>query len=183
MAETVQDWAARAATLPGELVRATPAAVSAGGRVLEAATRVNLLAASGGDGRLSRVRSGRGARVDVAVKVRGTGSTAEAVVIREGPVSLLQGTAGHREPFQYLAERSGGARSYSMARRRKANRRGQYDRRGLVYIPGVGPRQFANHPGTKGQAIFSKAWDTAREAAGQAGAEVFVDAIRRHFAD
>lgn len=177
MAETVQDWAARAAQLPAALVQATPGAVSAGAQVLEAASRANLLAASGGDGRLSRVRSGKGAKVDVSVKVTGTGSRAEARVVPVGPVSLLQGTRAHREPFQYVAQRSGGARTYSMARRRKANRRG------LIYIPGVGVRQFVQHRGAPSQRVFSRAWDTAREDAGQAGSEVFVAAIRRHFSD
>jgi len=82
---TVGDWAQRAATLPAVLVEATPRAVRQGGEVLESAARVNLLAATGGDMRLSRVRSGKGATVRLELKLLGSGSRSRAVVTRPGP--------------------------------------------------------------------------------------------------
>lgn len=175
MAQTVQAWAARAATLPGELVRVTPQAVTAGARVLETETRANLLADSGGDLRLSRVRSGKGAALKVEVRTLGAGSRAQAVVVPTGPVMLLeQDLPRHRQPFQYLSARTGGARSYSMARRRKASRRG------LIYVPGVGSFQSVNHPGTKGKRPVGRAFDSHHEEAGRKGLDVFARTAREH---
>jgi hypothetical protein len=142
----VSDWARRAATLPAALVQATPRAVRAGAGPLEDQARTNLRSASGGDLFLSRVRSGKGARVDVKVQTQGSGSGTRALVLPVGPVSLLENdTRAHREPFQYVAERTGGARRYSMNRRRRAARRG------VISIPGVGVRTYVRHRGTRGQ--------------------------------
>lgn len=176
MAQTVQSWAARAATLPGELVRATPEAVTAGARVLESASRANLLADSGGDMRLSRVRSGKGGQMKLDVRVVGTGSRARAEVVPTGPVMLLEAdTARHVQPFQYLSQRTGGAQSYSMARRRKA-RRERY-----IYIPGLGIyRASVNHPGTKGKRPVGRAFDSHHDEAGRRGLDVFARTARTH---
>lgn len=171
----VSDWARRAATLPAVLVEATPRAVRAGAEPLEQQARTNLRSATGGDLRLSRVRSGKGARVDVQVKVQGSGSGTRALVLPVGPVSLVEGdTKAHREPFQYLSARTGGRRDYSMKRRRKAVRRG------LISIPGVGIRTYVQHRGTRGQHPVGRAMDTAGRAAGRAGAEVFARTIAEH---
>ncbi len=171
----VSDWARRAATLPAVLVEATPRAVRAGAKPLEEQARENLRRSSGGDLRLSRVRSGKGARVDVKVTTQGSGSGTRALVLPVGPVSLLEGdTRSHREPFQYLAQRTGGARSYSMKRRRKAARRG------LISIPGVGVRTRVHHPGTVGKQPVGRAMQVAGRDAGQAGAAVFVRVIADH---
>ena len=175
MPDTVEGWAARAATLPAALVHATPDAVKAGAHVLEAASSAKLLAASGGDMRLSRVRSGRGAALKVSVRVVGAGARAQAQVVPTGPVMLLEAdTPRHVQPFRYVSQRTGGAKSYSMARRRKATRRG------LIYIPGLGTFQSVKHPGTKGKRPIGRAWDESKEAAGAAGVGIFSDAIRRH---
>jgi hypothetical protein len=171
----VQEWARRAATLPAVLVETTPRAVRAGATPLEEQARTNLRTASGGDLRLSRVRSGKGARVDVQVRLQGSGSATRAMVLPVGPVSLLEGdTRAHREPFQYLAVRTGGARSYSMNRRRKAVRSR------AMNIPGVGWRTYVRHPGTTGQRPVGRAMTEASRQAGAAGAAVFLRAITEH---
>lgn len=174
MTQTLQEWAERAATLPAVLVEATPRAVRAGADVLEGTARSNLTRASGGDLRLSRVRSGKGARVDVKVRTDGSGSRARAVVVPVGPVSLVENdTRAHQQPFQYLSARTGGARSYSMARRRKAVRAR------AMNIPGVGWRMRVRHPGTKGKEPVAKAMLDAG-VAGRAGAAVFTRAVANH---
>lgn len=177
MTQTVSEWAQRAATLPAALVEATPRAVIASSRVLDAQVRANVAQATGGDMILSRVRSGKGARVDTVVRMVGSGSKTQARVIPTGPIMLVeQDTRRHREPFQYLAQRTGGARSYSMARRRGASRRG------FLRIPGVGFRASANHPGTKGKEPVRRAFQASGSEAGRAGAEMFARAVREHMA-
>lgn len=182
----LQEWAQRAATLPAVLVQATPRAVRAGGARIENQARRNLRTASG-DLRLSRVRSGKGARVDVRLDVQGSGSGARAVVLPVGPVSLLENdTRAHEQPFRYAGtDGQGGRRRYATqgqqlagggtARRRRARRPGA-----VMYIPGVGVRTYVRHPGTKGQQPVSKAMRQAAPVAGRVGAEVFQRAIRNH---
>lgn len=171
----LQDWAQRAATLPAVIVQTTPRAVRAGAAPLETQARVNLRRASGGDLRLSRVRSGRGARVDVQVKVQGSGTGTRALVLPVGPVSLVENdTRPHREPFAYLSERTGGQRSYSMDRRRRRVRSR------VLAIPGVGVRTHVRHPGTSGKHPLGNTMRMAGRDAGRAGAEVFARAIREH---
>ncbi len=171
----LEDWARRAATLPAALVEATPRAVRTGAEVLERAARTNLTAATGGDLHLSRVRSGKGARVDLVVEVKGAGRSALGVVTPTGPVKLVEeATRAHRAPFQYLSARTGGTRSYSMARRKVAGRRG------FLYIPGVGYRAHARHPGTSGKQPIGRAFAAAGPDAGVAGVAVFAETARRH---
>ena len=184
---TPLEWAARAAALPAVLVQTTPRAVRAGVEPLEDRARANLRRVSGGDMKLSRVRSGQGARVDVKVVLAGSGSSARASVLPVGPVSLVEGdTRRHVEPFTYSgAAGSGGRRRYATqgeelagggrARRRRARPRG-----GVLVIPGVGVRTHVNHPGTRGQEPVRSAMREAGGAAGRAGAAVFVRAIADH---
>jgi hypothetical protein len=173
--QTVQDWADRAATLPAALVDATPRAVLAGSRVLDAAVRANVAQATGGDMRLSRVRSGKGARVDTVVRLVGSGSRAQARVVPVGPIMLVEkDTRRHLQPFRYVAERTGGKRSYSMARRRKASRSP------IMNIPGVGWRRRVDHPGTKGKEPVHRAFRQSGDDAGRAGVIVFQRAAREH---
>jgi hypothetical protein len=175
MTQPLQDWARRAATLPAVIVQTTPRAVHAGAEQLEMQARTNLRSASGGDQRLSRVRSGKGARVDVQIRVRGSGSGAQALVLPTGPVSLVENdTRAHVQPFRYVAERTGGRRTYSMARRRRAQRSP------VMVIPGIGVRTHVRHPGTRGQHPVARAMQMAGREAGQAGAEVFARAVRDH---
>jgi hypothetical protein len=180
-------WARRAATLPAVLVDTTPGAVGAGAEVLESRARANLLAASGGDLRLSGARSikaarggGSGQRVDVTVKLFGTGRGTEARVRPVGPVSLIEGpTRAHRIPFAY-----GTGRRYAMAGQRLASggtaRRKRANRQPFVWIPGVGFRTSVQHPGTKGKRPVQRAFTAARAEAGRAGLTVFAEAIERH---
>lgn len=189
MTVTVAEWAQRAATLPAALVEATPRAVKTGGALLEEAARVNLLAATGGDMRLSRVRSGKGASVKLELKLLGSGSRSRAVVNPTGPVMLIEDrTKPHREPFRYSgASGSGGRRRYATAgeqlagggtaRRKRARGRSG---RGLLYIPGVGFRQFANHGGTRGKRPVRNAFRDHADEAGRAGLLVFATATRNH---
>jgi hypothetical protein len=174
---TVGSWARRAATLPAVLVDSTPPAVRAGAEVLEGAARANLLRATGGDMRLSRARSvaaarrgggGGGQRVDVRVKLVGAGKRAEAIVKPVGPVSLVEApTRAHRIPRGYSP-------GYSMDRRRKAQRRG------FIWIPGVGFRTGASHPGTRGKRPVRRAMESHSDEAGRAGLTVFATAVQRH---
>lgn len=175
MTQTVTEWAAKAATLPAALVEATPRAVRAGAGVLEAQTRANVAQATGGDMRLSRVRSGKGATIALRVRTVGSGSRTRAEVVPTGPIMLVErDTRAHASPRQSLAQRTGGRRSYSMARRRTASRRG------FLYIPGVGFRTSANHPGTKGKQPVKRAFRSSADEAGRAGVLVFRTAVRNH---
>lgn len=175
MTQTVQEWAARAATLPAALVDATPRAVTESARVLDRQVTTNLRADTGGDMRLSRVRSGKGAQITTRVRTVGSGSRTRAQVVPGGPIMLIEGdTAKHKLPRQTLAQRTGGTRSYSMARRRKAARVG------YLNIPGIGFRMSANHPGTTGKRPVRRAFQTAGDDAGRAGVLVFQAAVRAH---
>lgn len=180
MTDPLEGWARRVATLPAALVEATPAAVRTAAETLEGPARANLLTTSGGDGRLSRVRSGKGARVDVSVKVEGAGSSARGLVVPVGPVQLLEkDTRRHREPFEY-----GTGRRYAMAGQTLAGggtaRRKRAGRTGVVVVPGYGPRRGVNHPGTRGKHPIGKAFTAAGPRAGLDGVAVFAKTARRH---
>lgn len=178
--------ARKLATLPAALVQATPRAVAAGAAPLEDRARENLRAASGGDLRLSRVRSGKGARVDVRVRLSGAGSRAVASVLPVGPVSLVEGdTRKHREPFSYSGVTgAGNRRRYATAGQTTATgavaRRRRRVRSDLLSIPGVGVRTYVDHPGTRGRHPVGNAMGQAGPAAGRAGAAVFVRAVADH---
>jgi hypothetical protein len=171
--------AAKLAALPAALVEATPRAVRAGGAVLETRVRANVAGATGGDMRLSRVRSGRGARISVDTAVVGAGSRAQARVTPTGPIMLVEeDTNPHRQPFQY-----GTGRRYAMAGELMANgmraRRGRAGRRGFLFIPGVGFRAHARHPGTRGKHPVRDAFVQSGNDAGRAGVLVFQQAVRQ----
>jgi hypothetical protein len=173
--QTVQEWAARAATLPAALVEATPRAVVASARILDEQATTNLRVATGGDLKLSRVRSGKGATIALRVRTAGSGSRTRAEVVPTGPIMLIEAdTRRHTSPRQSLAQRTGGARSYSMARRRSASRTG------YLNIPGVGFRANANHPGTKGKRPVRRAFQQSGDEAGRAGVLIFSETVRRH---
>ncbi len=92
---------------------------------------------AGGDLRLGRVRSGKGAAIGVRYDLIGTGRNVSAEVKATGPVPLLANPIpAHRIP--------------------KASRR-----RKVLAIPGIGVRASANHPGTKGK----DTWNRGRERA------------------
>lgn len=179
-------WAQRATSLPAVLVQTTPRAVRAAAAPLEDRARSNLRGASGGDLRLSRVRSGRGARVDVRVSLQGSGSRARAVVLPSGPVSLVENdTRRHVQPFGYSGTAgAGGRRRYATAGEELAGggtaRRKRRQRSPVMGIPGIGVRTRVVHPGTRGQHPVSSAMGQAGAAAGRAGAAVFVRAIADH---
>lgn len=180
MTQPLQDWARRAATLPAVIVQTTPRAVRAGAEPLEDRARANLRGASGGDLRLSRVRSGRGARVDVKISLQGSGSGTRALVLPVGPVSLVENdTRAHRIPFQYGTGRRYATAGQQLARGGIARRR-RAQRTGVVVIPGVGVRAWVRHRGTTGQHPVGRAMQMAGRQAGQAGAEVFARAVRDH---
>jgi hypothetical protein len=174
-------WAHRAATLPAALVQATPRAVRAGGGVLELQAQQNLRSAAGGDSFLSRVRSGKGARVSVRLRVAGSGSRSRAEVLPTGPVSLIENdTRPHRQPFSY-----GTGRRYATAGQQLANgtgvaRRKRAVRAGVIAVPGRGVFARVDHPGTRGKHPVGRAFTEAAPEAGRAGAAVFTAAIRTH---
>lgn len=186
MTQTVQGWAARAATLPAALVQATPRAVLASSRVLDATVRANVAQATGGDMRLSRVRSGRGARVDTTVRLTGSGSRAQARVVPTGPVMLVEkDTKRHREPFGYAGVTGrGGRRRYATAGEQLAGggtaRRRRAVRARAMNIPGVGWRTHVEHPGTKGKEPVRRAFVHSGREAGRAGVLVFQQTVRQH---
>jgi hypothetical protein len=85
---------------------------------------------TGGDLILSRVRSGKGARIGTRYDLTGTGKNTLATIRATGPVPLVANpTKPH--PIPKVGPR---------ARRRKR-----------LAIPGVGVRMNANHPGTRGK--------------------------------
>lgn len=164
MPNELDAWARRAALLPAALVDAQPDAVRASAEILEAEARVTLAVATGGDLRLSRVRSGKGARINLTVSVKGAGRSAEGVVTPTGPIMLIEGpTKRHRQPFAYTLNR-------------RVKKRGTKP----IHIPGVGVFARTNHPGTKGKAPVAKAFQRSHERAGVAGVAVFAAATRRH---
>ncbi len=180
MPNDAQQLATLLAALPAVLVQTTPRAVRASGDVLEGRVRMNVARTTGGDMRLSRVRSGRGASIGVDLELRGAGSRTTAHVIPTGPVMLVEeDTARHRSPFSY-----GTGRRYAMAGELMANgmvsRRRRAGRRGFLFIPGVGFRARANHPGTRGRHPVRDAFRESGDDAGRAGTVVFARAVQQH---
>lgn len=164
MPNALDAWARRAALLPAALVEATPEATRAGAEVLEEAARAKLLAATGGDLRLSRVRSGKGAKVNLSVKTEGAGSRARSLVVPSGPVMLVEAkTRAHVQPFGYTYNR-------------RVKKRGQRP----VHIPGVGIFARVQHPGTRGKQPIARAFRDAVGDAGSAGVAVFAKTARQH---
>ena len=186
MTNGLHDYARRVALLPGALVDATPDAVRSGAETLEDAARVELLAATGGDMRLSRVRSGKGGTIRLEVRVDGAGRSARGIVVPLGPVMLVEGpTKAHREPFDYSGVLgAGGRRRYATAGEQLAAggtaRRRRARRGSVVVVPGFGPRSSVKHPGTSGKRPLGKAFDRAHSDAGRVGVAVFAAAARRH---
>lgn len=163
MPQTLDQFAARAATLPGRLVEATPRAVRASGAVLEAAARSNIAAVTGGDMRLSRVNGGRGSSIGLDLRIDGAGGSASAHVIPSGPIMLVEeNTRPHRSPK-------------TLRQKRRRNKRV-----GFLYMPGIGFRQSANHPGTRGKHPVRNAFQSAHTDAARAGVLVFAAATRNH---
>jgi len=164
----LDSWARRAALLPAALVDATPEAVRSSAEVLEQAARVNLSVATGGDLRLSRVRSGKGAHINLSVAVRGAGRSAEGVVVPTGPIMLVeQATKRHAIPFVY---------TYNRRVKKRGNTK-------VIRIPGGVGTGYATrivHPGTAGKRPVARAFEQAHEQAGVAGVAVFAAATRRH---
>jgi hypothetical protein len=162
----LDDYARRVALLPAALVEGTPAAVQAGARVFGRALERNLRVATGGDMRLSRVRSGRGATVSVDVKVLGAGRSARGEAVPKGPVMLIdQGSKAHRQPFVYTYNR-------------RVKRRGA----GPIRIPGVGIFARVSHPGTRGKRVVARSFAEAHEEAGAAGVAVFSSIVTEFLA-
>lgn len=89
---------------------------------------------AGGDLRLSRVRSGRGARIGVRYTVSGHTAIVKAI----GPVPLL---ANQIKPHPIPKP----------GRRRK-----------VLAIPGIGVRASVNHPGTKGKDTWNRGREHAQ---------------------
>ena len=161
MAGTVDDFARRAATLPAALVHATPAAVHASAAVFEDAARAGVAAATGGDSKLSGVKSGSVITLDA--EVRGAGASAQGVVVPRGPIMLIEeDVRAHGEPFQYKASRR------VMKRGRKRLSFG-----GRVY-------SSVKHPGTQGKHPVRRAFEAHHPEAARAGLEFFASAARDH---
>jgi hypothetical protein len=168
------------------IVQTTPRAVRAGAEHLESEARGNLRTATGGDLHLSGVRSGKGARVDVQVKMTGAGARARALVVPVGPVSLVENdTRRHVQPFSYSGTSgAGGRRRYATAGQELAGggraRRKRRVRSRVLVIPGIGVRTRVNHPGTRGKRPVANAMRDAGGRAGVAGTAVFASAVRDH---
>lgn len=163
MVNELEAWAQRAQNVPAALVFATPQAVRASAEVLEAEARLTIAEATGGDSRLSRVRSGKGARINLTVGVKGAGRSAQGVVTPTGPIMLIETkTKPHRQPFVYTLNR-------------RVKKRGTKP----IHIPGVGVFARVNHPGTKGKRPVARAFERAHREAGVAGVAVFAQTARR----
>jgi hypothetical protein len=92
---------------------------------------------AGGDLKLSRVRSGKGAAIGARYDLRGMGRESTAGVKATGPVPLIANPSkAHAIPKK--------------GRRRK-----------VLAIPGIGVRASVQHPGTKGK----DTWNRGREKA------------------
>lgn len=110
-----------------------------------------LSADSGGDLRLSRVRSGKGAKIGARYDISGETATIKAT----GPVPLLANpTKAHRIP-------------------KKAGK--------LIAIPGIGVRAFADHPGTRGKDSWNKGRDNAEPKVRKAIHDKTDDVVKQAF--
>jgi hypothetical protein len=123
----------------------------AGGMAAKVEQLKVLSADSGGDLRLSRVRSGKGAKIGARYDIAGDTVTIRAT----GPVPLLANpTKPHRIP-------------------KKANK--------LIVIPGIGVRAFADHPGTPGKDSWNKGRDNAEPKVRAAVSKVTDEIIKKAF--
>jgi hypothetical protein len=106
---------------------------------------------SGGDSRLSGVKSGK---VGVNYKIHGDVAEVKAF----GPMQFLEGdTARHR-----------------IGPKKKGKRRG-------VAIPGIGVRAYAWHPGTKGKQTWTRGVDAAVPKAAEAMVQATVKSVTGAF--
>lgn len=104
----------------------------------------------------------RGARVGVRYKLE---RDDKAVVAAFGPVQLIESdTQAHRIPKELVG--------------RGRNRRRNTKR---IFIPGVGVRASANHPGTRGQHPWEKGVAAARPHVAPAAAKEYFAPLRRMF--
>jgi hypothetical protein len=128
--------------------------VLAGAKVAKTEHLVVMRQHAGGDLRLSRVRSGRGATIGARYDLRG--DTAE--VKATGPVPLLANPIkAHRIP--------------------RANAR----RRKVLSIPGIGVRASAQHPGTKGKDTWNEGRERAAPRVRTAIARKSDEVVKRAF--
>jgi hypothetical protein len=123
----------------------------AGGMAAKVEQLKALSADAGGDLRLSRVRSGKGAKIGARYDIHGDTGTVKAI----GPVPLLANpTKPHRIP-------------------KKANK--------LISIPGIGVRAYADHPGTPGKDSWNKGRDNAEPKVRAAVSKVTDEIIKKAF--
>jgi len=109
---------------------------------------------AGGDLTLSRVRSGRGAKVGVSFTIQ----SHEAIVKATGPLPLL---ANPIKPHVIPKQRG---------RRRR-----------VIAIPGIGVRASAQHPGTKGKDTWTRGREKAAPKVKVAIAKRSDEVVRRAF--
>lgn len=99
----------------------------------------------------------RGSRIGVRYRLHEN----SAVVAMFGPAQLIErDTKPHRIPRA------------TVGRRRRANRK-------PINIPGIGWRQYANHPGTKGKHPWEKGLRLARPLLPKVGGQLYVESVRK----
>jgi hypothetical protein len=161
--QTLDQFAARAATLPGRLVEATPRAVRASGAVLETAARSNIAAVTGGDMRLSRVNGGRGSSIGWTCASTVPGRSASAHVIPSGPIMLVEeNTRPHRSPK-------------TLRQKRRRNKRV-----GFLYMPGIGFRSRRTTPAPAASTPCATRSSQRTPRRPEPGVLVFATATRNH---
>jgi hypothetical protein len=144
MADTVTQFVSKTAKMGTGLRHFERDIVIVGALAVKKSVQTQMAAAGVNNGKLRGVGK-KGAKVGVHYTLAGK----TALVRATGPFHLIENnTKPHREPKV----------------------RGARARKRVVVIPGVGPRAWANHPGTKGKHPWAKGVVAAIPVAERAGA-------------
>lgn len=154
---TFAHFAVKMGRLAADVSTVTPRDI-AGRAAFEVKTSVqNQLKVAAPKGRLNVGKKGQ------RIGVRYTLGTTSARVFMFGPAHLIESdTKAHRIPRATVGR----------GKRTKANRK-------VIVIPGVGVRQSAQHPGTRGKHPWAKGLVAGLARATRAGGDVYFDTIRK----
>lgn len=159
MRDTPAEFARKMSRLATDITHTDTRVVKASALAVKTSVQVRLRAAVP-SGKLNVGK--KGARVSVRYDLI---SDSEARVGMTGPAQLVESdTQPHRVPRDKVGR----------GRRRRDNKK-------LIYIPGIGVRAYANHPGTKGKHPWKKGLAASRPLISKAAAHEYFAPIRRIF--
>lgn len=145
------DLTKRAQAIDSAIKRGSRDITLAGAKAAKEAQLEVMKADAGGDLTLSRVRSGRGAKIGARFTLRA--DTAD--ITATGPIPLIANPIGaHRIP--------------------KSSRK-------VISMPGIGVRRWANHPGTRGKDTWDKGRERAEPRIKTAVARKSDEVVRKAF--